>query len=123
MPLQYNVNVLQALARHLGVRAREISLSHELRRDWGMTSLSLVLVLLDLEQTVALELPPQELEQVRTVADLVSKLRHWVGVSEQRVNAAPRLRARGARQIQSERRLRRELHHLRWLEQSRGASR
>ena len=123
MPLQYNVNVLQILARHLGVPASEISLAHELRRDWGMTSLSLVLVLLELEQSVALELPSQELEDVRTVSDLVSKLRRWVCDSEQHVGAVPRLRARGSRQLQVERRLRRELHHLRWLEQRASASR
>lgn len=123
MPLRYSMNVLQALAQHLGVPAREISLAHDLRRDWGLTPLSLVLVLLDLERAVAIELPSHELEQVRTVSDLVVRFRRWVDESEQRAATRAPARARSARRAQSERRLRRELHRLRWLEQTRAVSR
>jgi len=113
-------NVVRTLAEHLGVSAREIQLAHDLYRDWGFTPLSLVVVLLELERSVALELPSEELAQVRTVADLVSKFRGWVRDRDAQSSVAVRCRARVSRNAQSKRRIRRELHHLIWLE--RGAS-
>lgn len=47
--------VIPTLAQHLGVPAREIAPAHDLFRDWGLTPLSLVVILLDLERIVALE--------------------------------------------------------------------
>ncbi|MEI9938372.1 MAG: acyl carrier protein [Pseudomonadota bacterium] len=117
MPTQYTENVVQTLAQHLGVTAREIALSHQLYRDWGLTPLALVVILLDLERSVAIELPPEELSGVRTVADLVSKFRGWVHAAES-TSAVTARRARRSSRARSERRLRRELHHLRWLEQN-----
>jgi acyl carrier protein len=109
---------MQTLARHLGVSAREIALSHDLYRDWGLTPLTLVVVLLDLERSVAIELPSEELSDVRTVADLVGKFRAWVHADE-RASAGLLIRsARSSRSARNERRLRRELHRLRWLEQN-----
>jgi acyl carrier protein len=116
MPQQFQETVLQALALRLGVPAREISLTHDLYLDWGLTPLSLVVVLLDLERSAAVELPSQELCSVRTVADLVVKFRAWVQDSDAQRGGLPRPRARSSRSAQSERRFRRELHHLRWLE-------
>ena len=118
MPTRYAEQVVQALSRHLGVAVSEIAQTHDLFRDWGFTPLSLVVVLLDLERSVALELPSQELSSVRTVADLVSKFRSWVQESDasSAVTAAPR--ARRSKSALGERRLRRELHRLRWLEQN-----
>ena len=118
MPQQFNANVIQTLADHLGVPSREILLTHDLYRDWGLTPLALVVILLDLERAIAVELPPQELTSVRTVADLVLKFRSWVHHSEVSDTELVHLSARGSRTAQSERRIRRELHHLRWLERS-----
>jgi hypothetical protein len=103
MSNQCTESVVQTLARHLGVQASEIALTHDLFRDWGLTPLSLVVVLLDLE---------------RSVADLVTQFREWVQTSDGSKPGAERRmrRARVSRKAQSERRLRRELHHLRWLE-------
>ena len=90
---QYTDLVIPTLALHLGVRAREIAPQHDLFRDWGLTPLSLVVILLDLERIVALELPSQELSTVRTVADLTGKFRGWL-----RASAPDRARSRrGAR--------------------------
>lgn len=116
MSIQYSDNVVRTLARHLGVAANEISLVHDLYRDWGFTPLSLVVVLLDLEQSVALEFPPEGLADVRTVADLVREFRAWVHASDGPSGVRVARRARVSRQTLNERRLRRELHHLRWLE-------
>ena len=116
MSILYTETVMQALARHLGVPVTEIGMMHDLFRDWGFTPLSLVVVLLDLERSVGVELPPEGLTNVRTVADLVHRFRAWVHESDRPSrDRAPR-RARVSRNAQSERRLRRELHHLRWLE-------
>jgi acyl carrier protein len=116
MSIHCSETVVQALAHHLGVRTSEISLTHDLYRDWGLTPLSLVVVLLDLERRAALELPPEELVTVRSVADLVSRFRAWVHQSDG-LGGVPRVRgARTSRKALGERRLRRELHHLRWLE-------
>jgi acyl carrier protein len=116
MSIQYAENVLKTLARHLGVPAHEISSSHDLYRDWGLTPLSLVVVLLDLERTVAVELPAQDLCTVRTVADLITRFRGWVHDSDALHAASAAPRARRSKSALSERRLRSELHHLRWLE-------
>jgi acyl carrier protein len=114
MPQQFNANVIQTLAEHLGVPAREILLTHDLYRDWGLTPLALVVVLLDLERAAAVELPSQELSSVRTVADLVLKFRSWVHQASD--NELVHVSACRSRTAQSKRRIRRELHHLRWLE-------
>jgi acyl carrier protein len=118
MHAQYTDLVIPTLAQHLGVRAREITPKHDLFRDWGLTPLSLVVVLLDLERMVALELPPQELSTVHTVADLIAKFRTWVRARQpDTITLAPE-RARRSRHALRERRIRRELHFLRWLEQN-----
>jgi len=115
---QYTDLVIPTLAQHLGVPAREIAPAHELRRDWGLTPLSLVVILLDLERIVAMELPSHELCNVITVADLIGKFRAWVRAGAPDPSALIRRRARRARHALRERRLRRELHFLRWLEQN-----
>ena len=115
---QYAENVIQVLAQHLGVPEREILLSHDLQRDWGVTPLSLVIILLDLERLAAIELPSHELSEVRTVSDLVVRFRAWLHDSEARGAEVIQLRARRSRASLSARRIRRELHHLRWLEQN-----
>jgi acyl carrier protein len=117
MPTKYAENVSQALATQLGVSAREIALSHDLYRDWGLTPLGLVVVLLDLERSVAIELPCEEFASVRTVADLVRQFRARVQADEG-ANIVTLRSARSSRSARSERRLRRELHRLRWLEQN-----
>ena len=115
---QYTDLVIPTLAQHLGVPAREIAPAHDLYRDWGLTPLSLVVILLDLERIVALELPSHELSNVKTVADLMSKFRGWVRASAPHVARLAHRRARRSRHAQRERRIRRELHFLRWLEQN-----
>ncbi len=91
-------------------------LAHDLYRDWRFTPLQLVVVLLELERSVALELPSEELAQVRTVGDLVSKFRSWMHASDAQSGGVVPRRARVSRNAQSKRRIRRELHHLIWLE-------
>ena len=118
MPSPFTANVVQTLARHLGVSAREIAPAHDLFRDWGLTPLSLVLVLLDLERSVAVELPCEEFSGVRTVADLVRQFRARVQAGEHGSNGVTFRSARSSRSARSQRRLRRELHRLRWLEQN-----
>lgn len=118
MSTQYTGNVLQTLAHHLGVSRREIALSHDLYRDWGLTPLSLVIVLLDLERAVAIELPCEEFSGVRTVADLTREFRTRVQAHERASNVVTFRRSRSSRSARNERRLRRELHRLRWLEQA-----
>ena len=115
---QYTDLVIPVLAQHLGVPAREIAPAHELQRDWGLTPLSLVVILLDLERIVAIELPSQELSSVKTVADLIRKFRGWVRASASDPRTFARRRARRSRHALRERRIRRELHLLRWLEQN-----
>jgi acyl carrier protein len=117
MQEQYAEYVIPALAQHLGVFPEEIALNQHLFRDWGLTPLSLVVILLDLERTVAIELPPQDLEHVDTVADLVAKFRDWMRARPNDALASVRDSARGSRSALEQRRIRRELHHLRWLEQ------
>jgi len=108
--------VIPTLAQHLGVQASEIAVTHDLYRDWGLTPLQLVVILLDLERITAIELPSQELSTVRTVADLIGQFRRWVRAGTPNGRSDPRRRPRTSRHSQIERRIRRELHHLRWLE-------
>ena len=114
----YSDLVIPTLAQYLGVRAREIAPAHDLYRDWGLTPLSLVVILLDLERIILLELPSHELSEVRTVADLTRKVRTWVRSGAPDFGALAPRRARRSRQALRERRIRRELHFLRWIEQN-----
>ncbi|HET7538704.1 MAG TPA: phosphopantetheine-binding protein [Polyangiaceae bacterium] len=118
MPSQYTENVVQTLATHLGVSAHEIAPTHDLYRDWGLTPLALVVVLLDLERSASIELACEEFSHVRTVADLVSQFRASLREGERASNVITFRKARSSRSARKERRLRRELHHLRWLEQN-----
>ena len=118
MPARYSENVVQTLARHLGVATREVSLSHDLYRDWGLTPLGLVVVLLDLEQSVGLTLPCEQFAAVRSVADLVSKFSAWLRAHERAATLQMVNSERRSRSARNERRLRRELHRLRWLEEN-----
>ncbi|HEY4107022.1 MAG TPA: acyl carrier protein [Polyangiaceae bacterium] len=115
---QFTGLVIPTLAQHLGVQAREIAPAHDLYRDWGLTPLALVVILLDLERTVACELPPEELRGVRTVGHLVAKFSLWMRRAPPDPRSLARRRARVSRRAQRERRIRRELHFLRWLEQN-----
>jgi acyl carrier protein len=115
---QYTDLVIPTLAQYLGVPAREIAPAHDLYQDWGLTPLSLVVILLDLERLVALELPSHELCSVKTVADLRRKFRAWLRASGPDVATLTPRRARRSRHARRERRIRRELHFLRWLEQN-----
>jgi acyl carrier protein len=115
---QYADYVIPTLAQHLGVPAREIAPTHDLFRDWGLTPLSLVVILLDLERIVAVELPSHELCNVRTVGELIAKFRGWMRTGAPDFSHLTRRRARRSRHALRERRIRRELHYLRWLEQN-----
>jgi acyl carrier protein len=119
---QYTDFVIPTLAQHLGVAAKEIAPSHDLYRDWGLTPLSLVVILLDLERIAAIELPSHELSNVRTVSDLSNQVRGWVRTNTPDLGAFNRRRARRSRHALRERRIRRELHYLRWLEQKERAA-
>jgi len=129
MQEHYSEQVLATLSLHLGVPSHEIELSHQLYRDWGLTPLMLVIVLLDLERLVAVELPPHELSDLMTVGDLVARFRSWMHRAPEATSgalAAPvpdaferlRRRVNRAHSVQRARRIRRELHRLRWLESS-----
>ncbi|HEX3776504.1 MAG TPA: acyl carrier protein [Polyangiaceae bacterium] len=114
----YTGLVIPTLAQHLGVQAREIAPAHDLYRDWGLTPLALIVILLDLERIVAIELPPEELGGVRTVGHLIAKFSAWMRRATPDPRSLARRRARRSRHAQRERRIRRELHFLRWLEQN-----
>ncbi len=114
----YTDLVIPMLAQHLGVKSRELALSHDLYEHWGFTPLSLVVVLVDLERILALELPTQELGAVRTVGELIAKVRAWTRAAAPDPAWRARARARRSRHARRERRIRRELHFLRWIEQN-----
>ena len=118
MPTRLTDNVIQALARHLGVTSREIAPSHQLYRDWGLTPLGLVVILLDLELSASVELPCEEFASVRSVADLVNKFSTLVQGAEAASTLTMARSERRSRSSRNERRLRRELHRLRWLEEN-----
>ena len=118
----YTDLVIPMLAQHLGVKSRELALSHDLYEHWGFTPLSLVVVLVDLERVLALELPTHELGDVHTVGALLAKFRGWMRAAQPDPTWRSRARARRSRHAQRERRIRRELHFLRWIEQNEQAS-
>jgi acyl carrier protein len=126
MQKQHREVVYSVLGSQLGVTANEFESAQDLRRDWGLTPLDLVGVLLALERLVALELPETELLEVETVEELVAKFRAWTRAREVSLGTlAPthvawmeplRQRGRRARRQRELGRQQRELHHLHWRE-------
>lgn len=72
--------VRRAVASHLEVPVGELYSTQSLEDDLGLDPLDLVLIALSLEEDVGVEFPVALLETVKTVGDLDSLVRSWLGV-------------------------------------------
>jgi len=72
--------VRRAVASHLEVPVDELCSTQSLEDDLGLDPLDLVLIALSLEEDVGVEFPVALLETVKTVGDLDSLVRSWLGV-------------------------------------------
>ncbi len=64
--------VVAALALHLNVDPLAIEISQRLESDWGLDALDIALLSLRLEELLDVEIPLSTLDEVSTVADLVT---------------------------------------------------
>ena len=88
--------VVVALANHLQVDPLAIEISQRLEADWGLDALDVVLVSLRLEELLDVEIPLSDLQEVETVADLVTLARQAAECDEDELGLAiaqPPLRA------------------------------
>jgi acyl carrier protein len=64
-------NISQIIARHIGVEAGEIKPTSRFKEDLQIDSLDIFEIVMDLEEQYDLEIPTEDLEDLRTVGDLV----------------------------------------------------
>jgi len=63
--------ISQIIADQIGVRAEEITMSSDFREDLGIDSLDIFEIIMELEELYAIEIPTEDLEDMKKVADLV----------------------------------------------------
>jgi acyl carrier protein len=74
------VMVRAALASQLEVPADSLCEAQELERDLGLAPLDLVMVILRVEEAVGVEFPLALLDEAKTVGDVFTLVRSWLGV-------------------------------------------
>jgi acyl carrier protein len=87
------VMVRAALASQLEVPADSLGETQELERDLGLDPLDLVMVILRVEEAVGVEFPIALLDEAKTVGDVFTLVRSWLGVLPVLQRAAARAKA------------------------------
>ena len=83
MPAQRN-EIFEALKEHLvgrGVDADKVTTEADLQKDLGLDSLDTVEMTVGLEDRFGIEIPDEELEDVRTVNDAIDLIEQKAAVS------------------------------------------
>ncbi|KUO59497.1 MAG: acyl carrier protein [Gracilibacter sp. BRH_c7a] len=67
-------NIKLIIARKLGVDLGEIKLSSKFKEELGIDSLDIFEIVMEVEEQYSIEIPTEDLEDMRVVADLVNYL-------------------------------------------------
>ena len=65
-------NISQILARHVGVDVKDIEPTTRFKEDLRIDSLDIFEIVMDLEEQYEVEIPTEDLEDLKTVGDLVN---------------------------------------------------
>ncbi len=63
--------IRKAMAEHLGISEDEIKLESDFQNDLGIDSLEIFEIIMDLEDEFNIEISNEDLENIKTVQDLV----------------------------------------------------
>lgn len=66
--------ISQIIADQIGVKPEEITMSSDFKEDLGIDSLDIFEIIMELEELYAIEIPTEDLEDMKKVADLVHYL-------------------------------------------------
>jgi len=64
-------NIRQIIAGHLGINAEDIELTTRFKEDLQIDSLDIFEIVMELEEQYEVEIPTEDLEDLKTVGDLV----------------------------------------------------
>ena len=69
---EISTNIRAALAQHLKRDAAQVRLDDELRKDLGLDSLSMIELLFRIEEAFDIEIPNEDLGDIRTVGEVIA---------------------------------------------------
>ena len=67
-------DIRHIIARQMGVQADEIIPSSRFKEDLGIDSLDIFEIVMEVEEQYSVEIPTEDLEDMRMIADLVNYL-------------------------------------------------
>jgi acyl carrier protein len=71
--------VKEILSKKLGVELGKITSESRLAQDLGVDSFGAVELMFEIEEAFALKIPDSDIDQVRTVKDIVAYVSVWLG--------------------------------------------
>lgn len=66
--------ISQIIADQIGIERSEISMSSDFKEDLGIDSLDIFEIIMELEEQFDIEIPTEDLEDMKKVADLANYL-------------------------------------------------
>jgi len=79
MNMEIKQKVIEILSEHLGVAAEEIKEESYLQDDLNSDPLTLADIVISLEDTFSIEIPPQESSKFRTCGDIINYIADSLG--------------------------------------------
>lgn len=64
--------ISRIIAGQIGVEAEKITMSSDFKEDLGIDSLDIFEIIMELEEEYSVEIPTEDLENMKKVADLVN---------------------------------------------------
>ncbi|NLI92298.1 MAG: acyl carrier protein [Peptococcaceae bacterium] len=68
------ITVSRIVAEQVGIKAEEVTMDSDFKEDLGIDSLDIFEIIMELEEKFSLEIPTEDLEGMKKVADLVQYL-------------------------------------------------
>ena len=65
------------IAKQMGIEAEEILMSSKFQEDLGIDSLDIFEIITEIEEQYSVEIPTEDLEDMKVVADLIDYLEGW----------------------------------------------
>lgn len=63
------------IAKQLGIEVEEIKMTSKFKEELGIDSLGIFEIVMEVEEQYSVEIPTEDLEDIRVVADLVNYLK------------------------------------------------
>lgn len=70
-------DIKSIIAKHMGIDPDDIKMSTRFKEDLGIDSLKIFEIIMEVEEQYTVEIPTEDLEDMRIIADLVNYLEDW----------------------------------------------